>query len=403
VRRILVRDLLAGLILARPIYNERGDVLLNSGVEINDRFIGLLRTRGVASVMVREPGEEDVEPEDIVSERVRVAALSNVHKIYEVAAKATADLQGKTAPQIASALQQSNHKPSATDAALYEQLFHSVEGIVDEVLNADTLPGLNTLKSFDNYTFCHSVDVAVTALLLGKKLFLSRDQLKALGAGCILHDIGKTFIDHGVLTKPGKLSEAEYALICTHPQLGYDFLRANMPGDQVLPKHVALQHHEHQNGGGYPRGLRGTNKVAREQRDRSDPNRIMLLGEIAAVADVYDALASDRPYRAGLPAEKIVGIMQDMRGRHLNTEVLDAFFDVFPRYPAGVDLVVTAGRYQGFRGVVLATNRRAVDRPRIRLTRDGRGVRLSVPLELDLTREPETAITCVVEEVPVSA
>ncbi|MGH2371470.1 MAG: hypothetical protein ACRDI2_25135, partial [Chloroflexota bacterium] len=92
--------------------------------------------------------------------------------------------------------------------------------------------------------------------------------------------------------------------------------------------------------------------------------------------------------------------MQDMRGRHLNAEVTDIFLSVFPRYPVGLDLVATSGRYEGFRGIVLAGNRRATDRPMIRLVYDRRGARLSPPLELDLTRERDTTITCLVDELP---
>lgn len=403
MRRIPVRNLATGQVLARPIYNERGDVLLNSGVSVSDRFIHLLHARGVVSVLVREQDDEDVEPEDIVSERVRSAALANIQKIFAVASRATAELQGRPVGQVVGALQRNGTvAPSAADAAMYEDLYRSVESIVDEVLLADTLPGLNSLKTYDNYTFCHSVDVAITALLLGKKLYLSRDQLKALGVGCILHDIGKIFVEHDVLTKPGQLSSTEFELIKKHPQLGYELLRGQMSGD-VLPKHVALQHHEHQNGNGYPRGLHGANKVARDLRDRVTTGRIMLLAEIAAVADVYDALASDRPYRAGLPAEKIVGIMSGMRETHLNAEVLDAFMSVFPQYPAGVDLAVTGGRYEGFHGIVLSTNKNTIDRPMIRLTRDQRGTRLLPPVDIDLREEHDTAITCIVEEVPVPA
>lgn len=402
MRRLLVHNIAPGQVLARAIYNERGDILLNAGVPVTDRFIRLLDARGVQTVLVREPDEEDVEPEDIVSERVRVAALSNVHKIYEVASKATADLQGKSPDQVVRLLQQPSAVGSSGEAVLYEQLYRSVESIIDEVMTADNLPGLNSLKSYDNYTFCHSVDVAITALLLGKKLFFSRDQLKALGVGCILHDIGKIFVNHDVLVKTGKLSDDEFEMMKKHPTLGYELLRNQMKGD-ALPKHVALQHHERQDGTGYPRGLHGGNRVARDARARFDTGRMVLIAEVAAVADVYDALASDRPYRAGLPPEKIVGIMQDMRETHLNAEVLDTFLSVFPQYPAGVDLVVTGGRYEGFRGVVLATNKRATDRPRIRLTVDGRGARLSAPLELDLSEEGETTISCMVEEVAVPA
>jgi putative nucleotidyltransferase with HDIG domain len=399
MRRLAVSQLAAGQVLARAIYNERGDILLNQGVEVTSRFIGLLQARGVSTVLVREPGEEDVLPEDIVSERVRVAALSNVHKVFEVAAKATADLQGKSVNQVIGVLQQPGAKKvSLAEAAQYERLYRSVETIVDEVLVADTLPGLTSLKTYDNYTFCHSVDVAVTAMLLGKKLFLSREQLKILGTGCILHDIGKSAIPIEVLNKPGKLTDEEFEKIKAHPTLGFELLRAQMP-DDVLPKHVAFQHHERQDGSGYPRRLSGTNKVARDEKDKYEGGRMLLLAEIAAVADVYDALASDRPYRAGLPAEKIVSIMMDMRETHLNAEVLDTFLHVLPRYPAGIDLAVTEGRYQGFRGIVLATNKRSVDRPLIRLTRDSRGIRLSPPLELDMVEQRDIQITCVVEEV----
>ncbi|MGH2351070.1 MAG: HD-GYP domain-containing protein, partial [Chloroflexota bacterium] len=393
MRRVPIQYLAPGQILARPLYNERGDILLNSGVELTERFIRLLGGHGVASVFVRQPGDqEDVEPEDIVTERVRVAALANVRKVFEVAAKATAGLRGRSAQQVLDALQQPGNHPSQAEAADYEQLFRSVESIVDEVLNAYALPGLSTLKSYDNYTFCHSVDVAVTALLLGKKLHLPRERLKALGVGCILHDVGKSAVPQHVLNKPGKLTDDEYALVKKHPTVGYELLRAQLP-DQVLPKHIALQHHERQDGGGYPRALRGANKVAREIQDRFETGRMMLLAEIAAVADVYDALASDRPYRAGMPAEQIADIMQDMRGRHLNAEVLDIFLSVFPRYPVGLDMVATGGPYAGFRGIVLASNRRAADRPMVRLVYDRRGARLSPPLEIDLTREPDTTIT----------
>ena len=403
MRRLAVGSLGPGQVLARALYNERGDVLLNAGVRVSERFLQLLQGRGVSTVLVRDEGEDDVPPEDIVSERVRVAALGNVHKVFEVAARATADLQGKSPSQVVAALQQpGSKKASPADAAHYERLFRSVETIVDEVLTADTLPGLSSLKSHDNYTFCHSVDVSITALLLGKKLFLSRDQLKTLGMGCILHDLGKTIIDLSILNKPGKLTDEEFASIKAHPTIGFELLKAQMPGD-VLPKHVALQHHERQDGSGYPRGLQGLNKVARDSKDLMQTGHMLLLAEIAAVADVYDALASDRSYRPGLAAEKIVEVMRAMRGTHLNAEVLDTFLSVMPHYPVGVDCVVTAGRYQGCRGVVVATNKDAMDRPRIRLTTDARGIRLSTPEEVDLLQTPDTTITCVLEEALVAA
>jgi HD-GYP domain-containing protein (c-di-GMP phosphodiesterase class II) len=394
VRRVTVDQLRPDQLLGRRIYNERGDILLEAGVSLTPAYISLLKEHGVSVVYVRELGDDDVEPVDIVSEHVRTTAIGLVHRFFEVAAQATADLQGKDADDVMRGLQDGG---SAATAAAYDDLYQGIQDIVDEIMRADTLPGLTSLKTYDNYTFCHSVDVAFAALLLGKKLFLPRDQLKTLGVGCLVHDIGKIFIERQVVTKPGKLSPEEYALIQQHPTLGYELLRKQFGGD-VLPKHVAFQHHEHQDGSGYPRQLHGPNRIARDDRARYTGDQIMLVAEIAAVADVYDALASDRPYRAGLPAEQIVGIMRGMRATHLNAEVLDTFLSVLPRYPVGVDCLVTAGHYQGARGVVLQTHRRSLDQPTIRLVFDPAGARLSPPIEIDLGDDPTTTITCLLPD-----
>ncbi len=397
MRLLSIDSVSPGAILARPLYNERGDILLNAGVELDDRYIRLLRRRRVTSVLVRLPDERDVPTEQIVSERVRAAALASVAKVFEVAARATADLRGLPADQLLAVLRRGDRSPGPAETAAFERLIRSIESIIDEVLAADTLPGLGSLKTHDNYTFCHSVDVAIVAILLGKKLFFTRDQLRSLATGCFLHDIGKVQIDPVVLTKPGQLTAEEFHQMRQHPAIGFELLKQQVPGD-ALARHVAFQHHERQDGSGYPRGLRGANRVARGLRDRWQTGRMILFAEVAAVADVYDALASDRPYRAALPAEKIVSEMRAMRQVHLNAEIVDVFLSVFPHYPPGLDLEVTAGPYLGFRGVVLATNPQAVDRPRIRLTRDAAGARLCPPLELDLTEEPETMITCIVGE-----
>jgi HD-GYP domain-containing protein (c-di-GMP phosphodiesterase class II) len=322
--------------------------------------------------------------------------------VFDVAAQATADLRGRSGDQIAQALRQTGDTSSRAETALYEQLFRSVERIVDEVLSADTLPGLTSLKSYDNYTFCHSVDVAIAALLLGQKLYLPHDRLKALGIGCVLHDIGKMAVPQDVLNKPGRLTEQEFSVVRQHPSIGYELVKAQMP-DDILPKYVVLQHHERQDGAGYPHGLHGINTVLRDTRGRYESDRMLLLPEIAAVADVYDALSSDRPYRPGMAPEQIASIMRDMRAKHLNSEVLDIFLSITPRYPVGLDMVVTGGRYQGFRGVVVANNERNLDRPMVRLLVDRRGARLSPALEVSLAEEPDATISCVLEDTALAA
>src|SRR5437879_379355 len=162
-----------------------------------------------------------------------------------------------------------------------------------------SLAGLTTLKAHDTYTFEHSVDVAVYGVALGRRLKLDRADLRDLALGCLLHDIGKMYIDERILNKPGKLTAEEFAEITKHTVLGFQMVR-QLPLPNSRPAHIALQHHEKQDGSGYPDQRWGTNRFWRTKQERFDPRRINLFAEVAAVADVCSALASDRPYRAAL-------------------------------------------------------------------------------------------------------
>jgi putative nucleotidyltransferase with HDIG domain len=266
-----------------------------------------------------------------------------------------------------------------------------VDEIMNEVMDVDLLTGMAAIKSYDNYTFAHSVEMATAAIVVGRKLRMDRGSLKRLARGCLLHDIGKIFVDDEILNKHGPLSGAEQKVMQAHPVFGFDLLQAVQPQD-VLVNHVALQHHERQDGRGYPRGLNGTNRVERPRF--GNEGRILLIAEIAAVADVYDALASERPYRAALAPETVVETLEAMAGTYLNKELLDVFLSTVPVFPVGMTVRVSAGMMVGYRGVVAKVNRRALDRPTVRLTRDASGERIK-PIDLDLAREAELTIESV--------
>ena len=118
---------------------------------------------------------------------------------------------------------------------------------------------------------------------------------------------------------------------------------------------------------------------------------MLLIAEIAAVADVYDALSSDRPYRAGLGSEEIVVKLRELSGTRLNQEVVNHFLAILPVYPVGVEVRVTQGKLKDFRGVVARINSRAMDRPVIRILYDDRHRRVSA-FEVDLLREPHVEV-----------
>ena len=150
-------------------------------------------------------------------------------------------------------------------------------------------------------------------------------------------------------------------------------------------------HHEWQNGGGYPRSLRGSNRVVHGVRALG-PGRIHLLAEISAVADVYDALSSDRPYRSALPPELVIQMIRQMAGTQLNWEIVAQFLSILPVFPVGIDVIVTNGKYRGFRGVVSQSNPAALDRPKVRLVLDARRLPIG-PIEIDLAGEADAALS----------
>jgi HD-GYP domain-containing protein (c-di-GMP phosphodiesterase class II) len=386
MRRTPLSTVEAGTVLGRTLYNERGDVLLRKGAVLNERYLGLLSEKGFQSVHVQDEDTADIEIEDIVSEHVRANATKNIYRFLQVLQNASKDFQQIPPERLAAALGSRELRNNARGNA-YDAIYAIVESILDEVTDATTLTGLTAIKTHDNYTFVHSVDVTVTAIMLGKKLYFDRPALRQLALGCMLHDAGKTFISPELLNKPGRLTPEEFDLIKKHPTLGYQLLR-NIQKDEFLANHVAYQHHERQDGSGYPRGLLGTNRV---HRDAMRGDHMLLIAEIAAVADVYDALSSDRPYRPGMTPEQIVETMRGMAGSHLNREIVGHFLSILPVFPVGLEVRITQGRLKGYRGVVARVNERAMDRPVVRVIYDERGRRIQ-GFDVDLTKETSAAV-----------
>jgi putative nucleotidyltransferase with HDIG domain len=391
MRRASIKSLPPGSTLAKPILNDRGGVLLTAGTELTDRYVRHLIERGTGAVMVEDPDTDDIEIPDVISDSLRSTATHTVYKVFEAVDTAASHLKGKSPSEIAASLRSKEFQATAQRLVPVDALLSVVDEILNEVMDAELLTGMAAIKSYDNYTFAHSVEMATAAIMIGRKLRLDRGSLKRLARGCLLHDIGKIFVADSILNKQGKLNDEEQKLMRLHPIFGFELLTSVQPND-VLINHVALQHHERQDGTGYPRGLSGTNRVDRPKF--GNEGRILLIAEIAAVADVYDALASDRPYRGALAPETVIEIMRGMAGTVLNRELFDIFLSTVPVFPVGMTIRVTAGQQRGYRGVVARVNRRHLDRPVIRILRDFADQRVQ-PFEIDLVQAEDVQIESV--------
>jgi len=182
----------------------------------------------------------------------------------------------------------------------------------DDLLVGFVKSMVSTLDAKDPYTRGHSQRVALIARRLGEELGLPPGDLDDVYLSGLLHDIGKVGVDDRILRKPDKLTDEEFDQVKKHPLIGYDILRGLTNLQRVLPG--VRNHHEHYNGRGYPDALTG--------------DQIPLMARIIAVADSYDAMSKDRPYRSGLKTKKIESILKHGRSKQWDSLVIDAFFRV---------------------------------------------------------------------------
>lgn len=174
------------------------------------------------------------------------------------------------------------------------------------------------LKTHDDYTYLHSVAVCALMVSLARQLNLDDEQTRLAGTAGLLHDVGKAGISLEILNKPGKLTNEEFDIMKQHPVMGEDLLRRSGGEDAVLD--VALHHHEKINGSGYPHGLKG--------------QEISQLARMAAICDVYDAVTSNRPYKAGWNPASAMHQMASWEG-HFDRKIFYAFVKAVGIYPLG--------------------------------------------------------------------
>ncbi len=337
------KKLQQGMRVGRPVYDDDGRVLLNTGVTLNELYIAKLIEKGIPGIYVAVDETEDIQIPEIISQQTRLTAIKQVKYVFEsVQVGKTLDIT---------------------------PLSQSVNSIIDEIFaNQNVLINLSEIRTFDGYTFAHSVNVCVLSIVLGLKFELSELELKELAMGAILHDIGKLNIPTYILNKPGRLNGSELAEIKKHPLQGWQILR-NHPEISLLSAHVAFQHHEQPNGQGYPRQL------IEEQ--------ICHYAKIVGVVDAYDAMTSVRPYRNAMQPSQALHLIRQLSGIQFSQSVADCFLKCVAPYPIGTRVLLNTREV----GVVVDVNSINRDRPIIRLLFRSDGKKYSNYQEVDLVKE----------------
>lgn len=383
MQKVSVDKVQPGMALGKALYNERGDVLLSRGVVLTEQYIEALRQHGYYTIYVRDGVADDVEPPDIISQKLRSLTFRHLRDLFAMI-ESISEVQG--ADEQMDLLIQFAEAARPQFAALYRD----AQQIVEDVANAETLSGIVSLQSHDTYTYEHSLEVTIAAVVLGHRLCLPVPDLHQLALGALCHDIGKLIVPKSILGKPARLSREEFALVQQHPQAGYEAVQHLMGASDITARHVVRQHHERQDGTGYPRGLTGSNRFSSGRRTFGR-GLILPAAEIAGVADVYAALASDRPYRPAMGPAEIVTTLQGIAGSHLNREIVTRFLTVLPTYPISTDVVVISPKLRGYRGIVTDVHPAHLSRPTVRILFDPHG-RTTAPFEVDTSREKDIDI-----------
>jgi HD-GYP domain-containing protein (c-di-GMP phosphodiesterase class II) len=243
------------------------------------------------------------------------------------------EIARKTYSYALSSVKETSRNISSQGRSGVRKLKRIVQNMVDFVSDDDSvLLGMSTIREYDDYTYTHSVNVAILSLCLGKRIGLSRIPLSWLGISALLHDLGKLDVPKEILNKPGKLSPSEFQEMEQHPLKSVSqVLKLQAPRDLkakiLLPP---LEHHMKYDSSGYPR-------VRRKQT-------ISLFGRIIGIADVFDALSSPRVYRPiAYSPDKVLSMMLETSGKDFDPILLKVFINMLGVYPVGTLLHLDTG------------------------------------------------------------
>ena len=335
-----------GSTLARDIITGRDAVpLLRAGVTIDQRYRDALMKAGIYAIYIADEHSEGIVPEPAISDEARLLSTRFVSAAFEEAKRAIA--AGRSLP---------------TSAA------NSLTQVVDRILLEIEEAGVGRLALTNNacadaYIIQHAIDVTALGLMIGRRLMGEQgwtdhrgqrqhgkrdERLARLGMGLLLHDIGKLSVPAEILNKPGKLTDAEWEVIRTHPRTGLELIRDSSAWCPLVHA-VVLRHHERWDGSGYP--------------DGKQADEIHEMARIAAVADTYAAITAERVYApARRPHEAVLEILHGA-GVLFDPVVCEVFSRVVAPFAPGSEIQLVDGR----RAIVVSVPEEELDRPVVRV------------------------------------
>ncbi|MCR5303940.1 MAG: HD-GYP domain-containing protein [Lachnospiraceae bacterium] len=361
MKRVLTQNLTPGMITGEDVYTYSDQLVIGKGIVLTDATITKLSYYSILSVMVEDnvaPAFSDNNPEESsYNEKLRATPEFKKFK---------ADFEEET----------EHFKESMNDIVMKnapvnsDALFDGVYGLVSNNSGNGTYPifeMLHNMRTYDDVTYVHSMNVALINNIFARWLHLSSDEIRTATLCGLLHDIGKLAVSSEIIKKPSKLTDNEYAMIKEHPSSGYRILRSKNVNEHII--NAALMHHERCDGSGYPLGL---------SLSKIDP-----YARMTAISDVYDATTSARSYRGPLCPFAVVGIFENEGLQKYDPGFIMTFLEnIVSTY-----LLNTVRLNDGTTGQVVFINRNKLSKPTIQCGNDK---------FIDLSKEKDLEIEAII-------
>lgn len=317
LKRVGIEKLEPGIELGKDLYAFDGRLLLAKGTVITEKHLERLVNQGINHVYILEPAGEVARSEEFTAV---------YHRSLDIIKSCLLEAKlGKPLPK--------------------EEVTGLVETLTEHVLEeSNVFKQLRLMKDKDEYLFTHSINVAVLAILTAKWLKCDIDTMRKMGIAGVLHDIGKVFLPHEILNKPGPLTVEEFEQIKKHPVTGYNLvLEYDWVGAEVAE--AVLKHHERLDGSGYPLGLTG--------------DKIGFMARVIMVVDIYDAITSNRVYAPKQTPYKAADELWDESFGKVDPKVSKVFYDRVADFFVGQRVLLSNGEV----GEVVFVNRNCPTRP----------------------------------------
>lgn len=343
-----------GTILGEALYTSKGRILLKAGSRLTKPLIKKINENQIFTVYVKDE-HSDYEVDRLVEQSLRVKGTMLIKELFDKAVK------GEDIFAI------HNEISEYADDVLYE--LNSVKDIQIEYID---------IKNVSMYLYSSSLNTAIISALLAWDLGYNNDMVKQVFLGGIYHDLGMAMLPGNVINKSAELTLEEKKMILMHPISGHKFVK-EQGFLTAYVKVITLQHHEHMDGTGYPK------RIPKED--------INPLAQIIGIADVYDAMTSDRPYRRSVSSKEAIEYIMGSAGTHFDYKIASAFIRKINPYPKGSLIELSDGRF----AVVDGIDKNLPLRPIVRIiTKDGEKYTYE---RIDLQKQPNLVVKQLVYEL----